>query len=65
MVGTGGLLTVNEFKVVRVYFKDLEDFLNNTLETEYDEYYIYQILTESSHNESWAVVILCKKLSRS
>ena len=52
----------NEFKVVRVYFKDLEDFLNSTLEIEYDEYYIYQILTESSHNESWAVVILCKKV---
>lgn len=52
----------NEFKVIRVYFKDLEDFLNNTLEIEYDEYYIYQILTESSHNESWAVVILYKKV---
>jgi hypothetical protein len=52
----------NEFKVVRMYFQNLEHFLNNTLETEYEEYYIYQILTESSHNGSWAVVILCKKV---
>lgn len=52
----------NEFKVVRVRFKDLEDFLNNTLDVEHDEYYIYQILTQSSNTESWAVVILSKKV---
>lgn len=52
----------NEFKVIRVYFKDLEDFLNNTLEKEHGEYYLYQILTECSNNESWAVVILSKKV---
>lgn len=52
----------NEFKVIKVFFKSLEDFLNYTLEKKYGEYYIYQILTECSYNDSWAVVILRKKV---
>ena len=51
----------SEFRVVRKTFKDLESFLNS-FETVYKGYYIYQILTEVAYNDSWAVVILCKKV---
>ena len=51
----------NEFKVVRMPFETLEAFLNS-IEYEYEEYYIYQILTEVFKNKSFVVVILRKKV---
>lgn len=49
----------NEFLVKRMVFELLEDFLNS-LETEYEGYYIYQILSEPCKNSAFAVVILNK-----
>lgn len=51
----------NDFKVVRVHFEVLEDFLNS-LDVTYAEYYIYQILAEHSYDGALAVVILSKKV---
>lgn len=51
----------NEFKVLRTDFEHLEGLLNS-LEAEYEEYYIYQILAEHSYDGALAVVILCKKV---
>jgi hypothetical protein len=49
----------NEFKVIRTVFENLENLLNS-LETQYEGYYIYQILPEHSYDGALAVVILCK-----
>ena len=50
----------NEFKVIRTDFEHLEGFLNS-LETEYEEYYIYQILAEHCYDGALAVVILARR----
>ncbi len=53
---------MGQFKVIRTDFEHLEEFLNslNNADSEYDGYYIYQILAEHSHNGALAVVILAE-----
>ena len=48
------------YRVLKMSFEALEDFLNSLagVNSEYNDYYIYQILEEHTSNGSLAVVIL-------
>lgn len=51
-----------QFKVIRTDFEHLENLLNEIVDvnSEYSDYYIYQILAEHCYDGALAVVILTK-----
>jgi hypothetical protein len=51
-----------QFKVIRTDFEHLENLLNEIADvnSEYSDYYIYQIFAENCYDGALAVVILTK-----
>jgi hypothetical protein len=48
---------VTEYKVIRVDFDSLENFLNNYYR-EFPQYHLYQILPEHCYDGAFAIVVL-------